>query len=173
MVVWRRESQQGLGCGDTLISAWWARLLAARRGCCFLACIALLQPHCTGSRSFDLTGMKIILKNHTTVYSEPRADGFVLFDRKGQRNHNSTAAKAHGSTECALYPNGETLSDGGAGGAAMGSSSRWQDLRSPHLHILQSLGLASAESMWWPGSPCRVRCCRRGEWAAEHFQAHP
>lgn len=70
------------------------------------------------------------------------------------------------------YPDGETLSDGGAGGA-MRSSSRWSDLRSTCLHIPQSLGLASAESVWWPGSPCRAQCCRRGEWAAERFQAHP
>lgn len=106
------------------------------------------------------------------LYSKPTADGFVLFDRKGQRNHSSTVAKTPISTESALYPNGETLSARGAGGA-MGSSSRCPDLRSPHLHILQSLGLAFAESVWWPGSPCPVQCCRRGEWAAEHFQAHP
>lgn len=94
------------------------------------------------------------------MYSKPRAAGFVLFDRQGQRNHNSTVAEAHIS-----YPDGETLSDGGAGGA-MQSSSRWSDLRSTCLHIPQSLGLASAESVWWPGSPCRAQCCRRGEWAA-------
>lgn len=64
-----------------------------------------------------------------------------------------------------MYPNGETLSDGGFGGA-MGSSSQWQDLRSPHLRIPQSLGPASAESVWWPGSPYQVRCCTQGEWAA-------
>lgn len=94
------------------------------------------------------------------MYSEPRADGFVLFDRQGQRNHNSTVAEAHIS-----YPDRETLSDEGARGA-MRSSSRWSDLRSTCLHIPQSLGLASAESAWWPGSPCRAQCYRPGEWAA-------
>ncbi|CAO2586701.1 hypothetical protein LEMLEM_LOCUS4131 [Lemmus lemmus] len=78
-------------------------------------------------------------------------------DRQGQRNHNSTVAEAHIS-----YPDGETLSDR----RAMRSSSRSSDLRSTCLHIPQSLGLASAESVWWPGSPCRAQCCRRGEWAA-------
>lgn len=33
-------------------------------------------------------------KSHHCNITKPTADGFVLFDRKGQRNHGSTVAKA-------------------------------------------------------------------------------
>lgn len=46
------------------------------------------------------------------------------------------------------------------------SSSQWQSLLVPHLPVPQSLGLASAESAWWPGSPYLVQYCTQGEWAA-------
>lgn len=116
MVVCRWASQQWLVCGDpqqASVSAWQARLLAAGRGCCFPARTAL-QPH-YGLPEFWFDRYENNFKNHTTVYSKPRADGFVLFDRKGQRNHNSTAAKGQVVQSVLCTQNGETLSDRGAG----------------------------------------------------------
>lgn len=55
-------------------------------------------------------------------------------------------------------------------GLGTGSSSWCQDLGSPHLHTPQSLGLASAGTVQWPGSPSCLRCCTQDERAAECFQ---
>lgn len=140
-------------------------------GCCFPACTALQPSLLLRLPEFWLDRYENNFKNHTTVYSNPEL--MALFCLTGKDKETTTPAKAQ-AAQSVLHPNGETLSSGMTGERGEpGSSSRRQDLRSPRPHIPQSLGLASAESVWWPGLPCQVRYCTRGAWAAEHFRAHP
>lgn len=92
---WCAGGHHSSGCDTEIltpfISAWWARLLAARRGGFFPVCTALLQPHYAGSQSFGLTGMKIIKKKKKiTPLCIPNPELLALFCLTGKDKETTT-----------------------------------------------------------------------------------
>lgn len=138
----------------------------AGRGC-FLPAHTVPQPHSNGRQIFGLTGVRI-LKTTPLGTSKPShcvlqtRSNWFSFDKRRQREPQLqvlTACVAR-NQPCLM---GRWVSTERPGPR---SSNQLQALLSPHPQAPQSLELASAESAWWPGSPCLVQCCRRGVWAA-------